>query len=76
MGNSNCSFYSACYSGHIDTVKKMLTTMKLKEINRIELNGNTTVHVTASNGHFEIIELLLKHGCSTTTTNKDGKTTA
>ncbi|CAF3373366.1 unnamed protein product [Rotaria socialis] len=85
MGNSNSQttkhtsisrFYLACQSGDIDIVKQMLTTMKLKEINRIEPNGSTALHAAASNGHFEIVELLLKNGCSTITTNKDEKTAA
>ncbi|CAF0734694.1 unnamed protein product [Adineta steineri] len=81
MGNSNSQttvskFYLACDSGDIALVKQMLTPMKLKEVNRVEPNGNTGLHAAASNGHSEVVELLLKHGCSTTTTNKDGKTAA
>ncbi|CAF1367288.1 unnamed protein product [Rotaria sp. Silwood1] len=83
MGNLNSQptrhtpvsiFYLACRSGDIDMVKRMLTTMKLKEINRLESNGSTALHVAVWYGHLEIVELLLKHGCSTTTINKYGKT--
>ncbi|CAF2082474.1 unnamed protein product [Rotaria magnacalcarata] len=41
-----------------------------------EPNGSTALHAAASNGHFEIVELLLKYECSTITTNKDEKTAA
>jgi len=85
MGNSNSqattdlpvsNFYLACRSGDVDTVKQMLPKMKLKEINRIESNGSTALHSAAWYGHFEIVELLLKCGCSTITINKYGKTAA
>jgi ankyrin repeat protein len=85
MGNSNSqetrdslvdNFYLACRSSDVDAVKQILPTMKLKEINRIHSNGNTALHAAASHGHLEIVKLLLKYGCSTTTTNKYGKTAA
>jgi len=85
MGNANSqttacpsvsSFYLACRSGDVDTVKQMLPTMRLKEINRIESNGSTALHVAAWYGHFEIVELLLKYGCSAATINQYGKNAA
>lgn len=80
MGNSPTgaipvsNFYLACCSGDVDKVKRILPTMKLKEISRVESNGSTALHAAAGYGHFEIVELLLKYGCSTTTINSDGKT--
>jgi ankyrin repeat protein len=68
------SFYLACRSGDIDTVKQILPNMKLKEINQVESNGSTALHVAAWYGHHEIVECLLKHGCSTITVNKYEKT--
>lgn len=79
MGNSNSqfsSFYLACSSGDIIKVQEMITRIKLKELNRLEPNGSTALHVAATNGYFDIVELLLKHGCSTTTINENGKTAA
>ncbi|CAF4035808.1 unnamed protein product [Rotaria sp. Silwood2] len=43
---------------------------------RSEPNGSTALHAAAWYGHLEIVELLLKYGCSTTTINKYGKTAA
>ncbi|CAM4801878.1 unnamed protein product [Rotaria magnacalcarata] len=70
------NFYNACHSGDIETVKRMITAMKLKEINRLEPNGSTALHAAAFYGHLEIVELLLKHGCLTTIIDKSGKTAA
>ncbi|CAF1085613.1 unnamed protein product [Adineta ricciae] len=85
MGNSNdrmgadasiSKFYLACSEGDVDAVKRLLLTMKLKDINRIESNGSTALHAAASHGHLELVQLLLQHGCSTITVNRNGKTAA
>ncbi|CAF3960669.1 unnamed protein product, partial [Rotaria sp. Silwood1] len=44
--------------------------MSVEEVNRIEPNGSTALHVAAYRGHEKIVELLLQKGASCLTTNK------
>ncbi|CAF4500767.1 unnamed protein product [Rotaria socialis] len=52
-------FYKACRHNDISSVKNYLQTISAEEINQIEPNGSTALHVAAYRGHEEIVELLL-----------------
>ena len=51
-------------------VEKYLETMPLEEVNRLEPNGSTALHVAAYRGHEKIVELLLQKGACYSTVNK------
>ncbi|CAF4454004.1 unnamed protein product [Rotaria sp. Silwood2] len=57
--------YDACR-----LVKKYLQKISAEEINQIEPNGSTALHVAAYRGHEDIVELLLQKGACYTTINK------
>ncbi|CAF1283289.1 unnamed protein product [Rotaria sordida] len=63
-------FYNACRNNNIDLVKKYLQEMSLEEINKLEPNGSTALHVAAYRGHEEIVQLLLQKDACYTTVNK------
>ncbi|CAF2048823.1 unnamed protein product [Rotaria magnacalcarata] len=63
-------FYDACRENNISSVENYLKTMTVEEINRIEPNGSTALHVAAYRGHEKIVELLLQKGASYLTINK------
>ncbi|CAF4504299.1 unnamed protein product, partial [Rotaria sp. Silwood2] len=63
-------FYNACRNNNIDLVKKYLQKMSLDEINKLEPNDSTALHVAAYLGHEEIVELLLQKGACYTTVNR------
>lgn len=48
--------------------------MAVEEINQIEPNGSTALHVAAYEGHDKIVELLLQKGASFSIINKNNKT--
>ncbi|CAF1471209.1 unnamed protein product [Adineta ricciae] len=63
-------FYNACRDNNIDFVKRKLKTMTIEEINQIEPNGSTALHVASYRGHEEIVDLLLENGASHMITNR------
>ncbi len=67
-------FYYACRDNNISLVEDYLKTMSLEEINKIEPNGSTALHVAAYRGHEKIVGLLLEKGACHTTTNKYNNT--
>ncbi|CAF1417162.1 unnamed protein product, partial [Rotaria sordida] len=67
-------FYNACRNNNIGLVKKYLQKMSLDEINKIEPNGSTALHVAAYRGYEEIVELLLQKGACYTTVNRYNST--
>ncbi|UJR19989.1 hypothetical protein I4U23_023123 [Adineta vaga] len=58
-----CSeFYLACRNNNVNRARQLLEDMSLDEIDRIEPNGSTALHVACYYGHREIVDLLLKAG--------------
>lgn len=55
-------FYHACSISDIPRVKSYLNQITLEEINRIESNGNTALHVAAFYHNLGVVYLLLKQG--------------
>ena len=67
-------FYDACRENNISLVEQYLKTMSVEEINRMEPNGSTALHVAAYYGHEKIVGLLLRKGASYSIKNKHGST--
>ncbi len=68
--------YLACKNYEVEKVKTMLQFATIEEINHIEPNGSTALHVASYYGHVEIVELLLQAGASRSIRNKSHKLTA
>ncbi|CAF1058972.1 unnamed protein product [Adineta steineri] len=66
-------FYCACRDGNVDYVREHLPHMLIEDVDKLEGIGDTALHVATRNDHKEIVKLLLKADCSTTTLNHDGK---
>lgn len=74
MSEYSCSaFYNACCTGDMKIVASCLATMKAHEISRLEPNGSTALHAAASNGHEQIVKLLLKRRCSRSVRDSSNK---
>jgi hypothetical protein len=68
------AFYDACRDNNIGLVGDYLRTMSLEEINQMEPNGSTALHVAAYLGHEKIVELLLEKGGGHSSKNRYDKT--
>ncbi|CAF2864405.1 unnamed protein product [Rotaria sp. Silwood2] len=64
------SFYHACREGDSDQVKQLLASTSLDEINKIEPNGSTALHVACYYGHYDIVKILLDAGASRSIRNR------
>ncbi|CAF3065592.1 unnamed protein product [Rotaria sp. Silwood2] len=75
MGSSssvnNFTFHEACRKGDVESVRKLLPTMKYKKINCRGLDGNTPLHLACESNHKEIVSLLFDERdlCSRTILN-------
>ncbi|CAF1594474.1 unnamed protein product, partial [Didymodactylos carnosus] len=67
-------FYNACRDNDIKLVKELLPNMTIAQINHVEPNGNTALHIATQNEHKEIIELLLNVGISRSIQNQNEQT--
>ncbi|CAF1575754.1 unnamed protein product [Rotaria magnacalcarata] len=66
-------FYMACREGNAELVKRILKTMNVGEINKIEESNNSTaLHAASYFGHPEVVKILLEHGGNTHTHNGYG----
>ncbi|CAF1502310.1 unnamed protein product [Rotaria sordida] len=68
--------YLACRNGDIDTVKRLLPSLTLHDINRMEPNGSTALHAASYYGHYDIVKLLLEMGAVRSIINKYDMTPA
>ncbi|CAF1197162.1 unnamed protein product [Didymodactylos carnosus] len=57
---STDNIYSACVYNDFKTVKRLLETMTIVEINQKNENGDTALHLATRYGHTNIIQLLLE----------------
>ncbi|UJR21144.1 hypothetical protein I4U23_024243 [Adineta vaga] len=71
---STSRFYDACRENDISSVEQYLKSMSLDEINRIEPNGSTSLHVAAYRGHEKIVDLLLQKGANCSIVNRYNST--
>ncbi|CAF4136801.1 unnamed protein product [Rotaria sp. Silwood2] len=53
----------------MDTVKLLLSSLTLHDINRLEPNGSTALHAASYYGHFNVVKLLLEAGAVRSITN-------
>ncbi|CAF1263214.1 unnamed protein product [Rotaria sordida] len=68
-------FYFACRNGDIDTVKQILPTIPYDQLNQLEPNGSTALHVATYFGHVDIVRLLLhEYGCQRNLQDRHGFT--
>ncbi|CAF3196831.1 unnamed protein product [Rotaria sp. Silwood2] len=52
--------YLACENGDADLVQALIKTSPSKsDLNKVEINGNTALHIASSQGHVNIVQLLL-----------------
>jgi hypothetical protein len=65
------TFYNACRDNDVDITKQLLESMNLSEVNAIESDGETALHVACRNGHTDIIRLLLDRGASRSIRDKN-----
>lgn len=57
--------YEACRIGDEEMVRDLLQKYSVSDLNRAQTSSdrNTCLHIAAANGHDNIVEMLLKHGC-------------
>jgi ankyrin repeat protein len=58
------NFYTACRDGDgdVNTIKNLLSSMSIEQINRQESNGSIALHAASCYGHAEIVRILLDAG--------------
>ncbi|CAF0979467.1 unnamed protein product [Didymodactylos carnosus] len=71
-GNES-EFYVACKNGDIEFIRNTLPTMTKEDLDKLEPNGDTALHVATRAGYAEIVDILLKAECCTTTINYAGR---
>ncbi len=66
--------YKASCNGNLESVKRLLNTLSLDEINRIETNGSTALHASCHYVHLDIVCALLERDACRRQLNKNNKT--
>lgn len=68
-----CSpLYIACRENNLARAKRLLKTLTLEDVDRIEPNGSTALHAACYHGHQEVVKLLLELGADRSIQNKYG----
>ena len=68
-------FYWACRNGDLTRVRELIATIPYEDVNRLEPNGSTALHVASYCGHVDIVRLLLHQvGCRRELRNRFGLT--
>ena len=67
-------FYLACCNGELETVKNRIQALSVREINRLETDGNTALHAASFHGHTEIVKLLLEYKANRNILNENSLT--
>jgi hypothetical protein len=65
------AFYSACCDNDL---KRVQETVKPSEVNQIDIDGNTALHIASSRGYIELVQFLLRYHVSRKIRNNDGFT--
>jgi hypothetical protein len=66
--------YCACRDGDLGTVRRLIPRTSNNNLTSLESNGSTCLHAAASNGHKEIVELIINHGVPRRIYDKDYRT--
>ena len=67
---------SACNNGNADTVRVLLQHQDKVNINNLDVDGSTALHLAVRNNHIEVVQLLLAAGIDTTIQDMYGRTAA
>jgi hypothetical protein len=71
---SDDALFVACRENDIATLKRLLPRTSIKDLNRLDPDGRTCLHIASSRGNRDIINLLLEHGAFRQTKDRDGRT--
>jgi hypothetical protein len=66
--------FNACRDGDEATVKRLLPLTSVADLNRLEPNGRSCLHVACDRGHVEITQQLIDNGSSRVIKDKNGHT--
>lgn len=55
-------FFEACHSGDLDAIKSQLTEYP-KLVGATNRDGEHCIHIACIDGNFDIVQVLLEHGC-------------
>lgn len=68
-----CSpLYVACRNNDFERVKRLLKTLTLDDIDKMEPNGSTALHAASYHGHRDIVKFLLDLGADRSVQNRFG----
>ncbi|UJR17609.1 hypothetical protein I4U23_004505 [Adineta vaga] len=62
--------YNDCKDNQIDKIRSYIDELTIRQINKQESTGSTSLHVSAYYGHYEIVKLLLSYGAWRSIRNK------
>lgn len=63
-------FFLACAKPDIQKVKRLLDQMSLEDVNRIESDGSTALHVACHRNNAAVVSLLLRNGADSSRKNR------
>ncbi|CAF0975665.1 unnamed protein product [Adineta steineri] len=69
-----CDLYADCKDNNVEKIKEYIQHVPISQINHVESNGSTSLHVAAYYGFNELVKLLLKNGASRSIRNKHNLT--
>ena len=68
------NLYDDCKNNQLDQIKSYINKMTIKQINKQQSDGSTSLHVSAYYGHYETVKLLLEYGARRSIRNKHNLT--
>ena len=66
--------YLACQRGDSKTVERLIRSIPINDLNKLESNGNTCLHTATYHGHEDIVRMLLENGACRRVINRCGRT--
>nr|XP_029709273.1 ankyrin-3 isoform X5 [Aedes albopictus] len=74
QNDTNTAFLRAARAGDLQKLIEYLETGQVTDINTCNANGLNALHLAAKDGHFEIVQELLKRGANVDNATKKGNT--
>ncbi|XP_062547697.1 ankyrin-3-like isoform X3 [Armigeres subalbatus] len=74
QNDTNTAFLRAARAGDLPKLIEYLETEQVTDINTCNANGLNALHLAAKDGHFEIVQELLKRGANVDNATKKGNT--